>query len=131
MSAMKLQKLAFYSQAMALVWDDVPIFEDDFEAWSKGPVCRTLFQAHKGMFMIESAEFLDIYKPDINRISEDHKDTINAVCNSLKDVSGYELSQMTHSERPWIDARDGLPVGAHCDRIISKQSMEEYYQGNW
>ena len=55
---MKLQKLAFYSQAMALVWDDVPIFEDDFEAWPKGPVCRNLFQTHKGMFMIEGSGVL-------------------------------------------------------------------------
>ena len=30
MSAMKLQKLVFYSQAMSLVWDDLPLFDDDF-----------------------------------------------------------------------------------------------------
>ena len=131
MSAMKLQKLAFYSQAMALVWDDVPIFEDDFEAWPKGPVCRNLFQTHKGMFMIEGSEFLESYEPDINRISDDHKATINAVCNSLKDVSGYDLSQMTHSEAPWLDARGGLSAGEHCNTIITKESMEEDYQGNW
>jgi hypothetical protein len=116
---------------MALVWDDVPIFEDDFEAWPKGPVCRKLFQTHKGMFMIEGSEFLESYEPDVNRICDDHKATINAVCNSLKDVSGYDLSQMTHSEAPWVDARGGLPAGAHCDTIITKESMEEYYQGNW
>ena len=46
MSAMKLQKLVFYSQAMSLVWDDLPLFDDDFEAWDKGPVCRALFNAH-------------------------------------------------------------------------------------
>ena len=131
MSAMKLQKLAFYSQAMALVWDDVPIFEDDFEAWSKGPVCRNLFQTHKHMFMIEGSEFLESYEPDVNRICDNHKATIDAVCNSLKDVSGYDLSQMTHSEAPWADARGGLPAGARCNTIITKESMEEYYQGHW
>ena len=40
MSAMKLQKLIFYCQAMSLVWDDVPLFENEFQAWVKGPVCR-------------------------------------------------------------------------------------------
>ena len=83
------------------------------------------------MFMIEGSEFLESYEPDINRISDDHKATINAVCNSLKDVSGYDLSQMTHSEAPWLDARGGLSAGEHCNTIITKESMEEYYQGNW
>lgn len=52
MSAMKLQKLVFYSQAMSLVWDDQPLFDDDFQAWAKGPVCKSLFDAHKGMYML-------------------------------------------------------------------------------
>lgn len=30
MSTMKLQKLCYYSQAWALVWDDAPLFNEDF-----------------------------------------------------------------------------------------------------
>ena len=65
---------------------------------------ESYFKTHKGMFMIEGSEFLESYEPDTNRISDDHKATIDVVCNSLKDVSGYDLSQMTHSEAPWLDA---------------------------
>lgn len=131
MSAMKLQKLVFYSQAMAMVWDDVPLFEDDFEAWAKGPVCHNLFNAHKGKFMLSNSSFLDSYNPDIENISSDHKETINIVMSSLADLSPFELSEMTHSEAPWINARGDTPAGAFCNNIIPKDDMLAFYQENW
>ena len=108
MSAMKLQKLVFYSQAMSLVWDDVPLFNEEFEAWAKGPVCRELFNAHKGKFMLHDSDFMKPYAPDISR-----------------------LSDMVHQEKPWLDARGNCPAGARCSNVISKESMEEYYSGKW
>lgn len=131
MSAMKLQKLIFYSQAMSLVWDDVPLFEDDFEAWAKGPVCRTLFNAHKGMFMLNNSEFLTPYAPDISRLTDEQKETIDTVVGSLIDYPPYVLSDMVHQEKPWKDARGDLPPGAWCDTIIPKSAMLEYYSRNW
>lgn len=131
MSAMKLEKLVFYSQAMSLVWDDVPLFEDDFEAWQKGPVCRKLFQAHKGKFMLEDSSFLDKYAPNVNHLSKDQKETIDVVTDSLKDYPPYKLSAMTHAEDPWKEARKGCPENAHCENIISKESMERYYGEHW
>ncbi|WP_412693926.1 type II toxin-antitoxin system antitoxin SocA domain-containing protein [Clostridium sp. AF22-10] len=47
MSTMKLQKLCYYSQAWALVWDDAPLFNEDFQAWANGPVCPELFIKHR------------------------------------------------------------------------------------
>ena len=37
MSTMKLQKLCYYAQAWSLVWDDTPLFDEDFSAWRKRP----------------------------------------------------------------------------------------------
>ncbi len=131
MSAMKLQKLIFYSQAMSLVWDDVPLFEEEFEAWAKGPVCRELFQAHKGKFMLNNSEFLKPYKPDTSNLTQEQRETINAVVNSLIDFPPYRLSDMVHQEKPWLDARKNCPAGARCSNIIPKTSMIEYYAKNW
>lgn len=131
MSAMKLQKLIFYSQAMSLVWDDVPLFENDFEAWAKGPVCRQLFNAHKGKFMLENSDFLTAYKPDVRRLTAEQKETINVVVDGLKDYPPYRLNDMVHQEKPWLDARGDLPLGAHCETVIPKTAMLEYYQENW
>lgn len=131
MSAMKLQKLIFYSQAMSLVWDDVPLFEDDFEAWAKGPVCRSLFNAHKGKFMLNDSEFLKSYKPNASCLTAEQRETIDAVVDSLIDYPPYALSDMVHKEKPWLEARGDLPPGAHCENVIPKESMLEYYSENW
>lgn len=40
--AMKLQKLVYYSQAWALVWDEKPLFTAPIQAWANGPVCPRL-----------------------------------------------------------------------------------------
>ena len=52
MSAMKLQKLIYYSQAWSLVWDDEPLFPERIEAWINGPVVPELYERHKGEFKV-------------------------------------------------------------------------------
>ncbi|MHA1540324.1 MAG: Panacea domain-containing protein [Alphaproteobacteria bacterium] len=44
---MKLQKLCYYSQALSLSKNSKKLFNENFEAWSNGPVCRELFNLHK------------------------------------------------------------------------------------
>jgi uncharacterized phage-associated protein len=55
-STMKLQKLCYYCQAWYLVWTGHPMFSGNFERWDNGPVCRDLFEGHKGMLEISSDE---------------------------------------------------------------------------
>ena len=56
MSTMKLQKLCYYAQAWSLVWDDAPLFDEEFEAWANGPVCRELFFKTQGQFSVSAAD---------------------------------------------------------------------------
>ena len=116
---------------MSLVWDDVPLFENDFEAWAKGSVCRELFNAHKGMFMLPDSKFLEPYKPDVSNLKPEQIETINAVVDSLIDLPPYRLSDMVHQEKPWKDARGDCPIGARCENIIPKTAIQEYYLRNW
>ena len=41
--------------------------------------------------------------------------------------SAQWLSDLTHAERPWIEARKGLPPGARGSREITLDSMADYY----
>ncbi len=43
MTAMKLQKLVYYSQAWHLVWTEKPLFDNRIEAWANGPVVWELY----------------------------------------------------------------------------------------
>lgn len=51
MTTMKLQKLAYYSQAYCLS-PNGPLFEEDFQAWMNGPVVPELYREHRGRFLI-------------------------------------------------------------------------------
>lgn len=123
-TTMKLQKLLYYCQAWSLVWDDKPMFWDRIEAWSNGPVIPSFFNQHRGQYYINSR--------DINGNSENLSDieveTIDAVLSLYGDKSSLWLSQLSHSEQPWQDAREGVPLGSRCNNEITLESMAEYYQ---
>lgn len=125
LSTMKLQKLCYYSQAWSLVWDDNELFPEDFEAWANGPVCRTLYDHHCGMYKISAAQIPE-EKLD-HDLSENQKDTINHVLEHYGERDAQWLSTLTHLEDPWKDARKGYAPGERCNVVISKASMAEYY----
>ena len=123
-SAMKLQKLVYYSQAWSLVWDEEELFSEDFEAWANGPVLRTVYQEHRGMFKVKSETF---DKGDLSNLNEDQMETIDAVLKFYGDKSAQWLSNLTHKESPWKDARGELNPMESSSEVITKGSMEEYY----
>lgn len=125
MSTMKLQKLCYYSQAWALVWDDEPLFDQDFQAWANGPVCPELFHKTQGQYSVTA----DDETGGDGDLSEDQKDTINTVLSHYGCHNAQWLSQLTHMEDPWINARKGLRPGAGCTNKITKESMALYYGG--
>ena len=81
LSTMKLQKLCYYAQAWSLVWDDRPLFDDDFEAWANGPVCRELFFFSQGFFSVKPEEM----KGDSSNLLPDKMETIDSVLNYYGD----------------------------------------------
>ncbi|MDO6575142.1 Panacea domain-containing protein, partial [Staphylococcus pasteuri_A] len=81
---MKLQKLVYYSQAWSLVWDEEELFSEDFEAWANGPVLRTVYEQHRGMFKVKSDTFS---KGDPKNLTEDQIDTIDSVLKFYGDKS--------------------------------------------
>lgn len=126
-STMKLQKLTFYSQVYALVRYGRPLFEEDFEAWKNGPVCRDLFNAHRGRFVIGPHELNDFAPSRKGALGEADKCAVSHVLRVLGSYSGRELSDLTHSELPWINARGNLRDGDYGNEIITKESMVYFY----
>lgn len=125
MSTMKLQKLCYYSQAWSLVWDDSPLFEEDFQAWANGPVCPVLFYATQGKYSVSASD----ETLGTGDLSDNQKDTIDKVLEYYGGHDAQWLSQLTHMEDPWIKAREGVPPGRGCSNVITKESMAEYYGG--
>lgn len=122
MTAMKLQKLVYYSQAWSLVWDEEPLFFEAIQAWANGPVVPELFQAHKGRFKVDH-----IPDGDATKLNAKQAETVWGVLGYYGDKSSQWLSDLTHMEDPWKSARNGCPDGASCNAVIGLDSMAEYY----
>jgi uncharacterized phage-associated protein len=126
-STMKLQKLVYYAQAWSTVWDnppDAPLFPERIEAWSLGPVVPELFAWHKGHFSVG----VDVFpNGDVSRLSRDQRETIDSVLAFYGHRTAQWLSDLSHSEPPWRDARVGIPEGERGGVEITLESMAEYY----
>ena len=123
MTAMKLQKLVYYAQAWSLVWDERPLFPERIEAWANGPVCPDLYKMHQGHFTVTAEQIGGNPK----KIDNDGQDTIAGVLKFYGDKSAQWLSDLTHEEDPWRDARRGLDDGERGTCEIKLAAMAEYY----
>ena len=123
-STMKLHKLLYYCQAWSMVWDEKPLFKERIEAWANGPVVRSLFNFHRGMYEI-SIDQLGL--GDDRNLSTEQKETIDAVLDYYGKMTAQALINQTHFEKPWREARVGLEPDEPGNRVISLESMQSYY----
>ena len=123
MTAMKLQKLVYYSQAWSLVWDEEALFGEQIEAWANGPVVRALYDAHRGRFELGPPWALG----DPALLSQANRETIDAVLEFYAKQTSQWLSDLAHQEAPWREARAGLGPQERGNQVITKASLAEYY----
>lgn len=123
-STVKLQKLVYYCQAWALVWDEEPLYSDCIEAWINGPVVPRLFSYHRGMF---SLGHVRTGNPDL--LTSDQRETIDSVLEFYGSMTAQQLVELSHSEMPWVNARKGMASTERGKRCISLDSIAEFYSG--
>jgi putative zinc finger/helix-turn-helix YgiT family protein len=119
-----LQKALYYIQGFHYAFMDSFLFGEDCEAWTHGPVYREIYNRYSGYRFdpIESnAEF------DVSLFTDAEKVVIDSVIHNLCCYSGKILERFTHSETPWLKTRSDLPVDAHSNRLISKETIGAYF----
>jgi len=122
-TAMKLQKLVYYSQAWSLVWDERPLFHDKIKAWVNGPVVGTLYHAHRGRLTLTPGDVAG----NIEALDPKARETIDAVLKFYGHRTAQWLSDLTHSEAPWTNARKGMKTGDRGNVEITQAAIHEYY----
>jgi len=122
MSAMKLQKLVYYCQAWSLVWDEKPLFPEPFQAWVNGPVSPILYEKHRGMYSVT-----EWASGNSANLTDSEKETIDVVLRGYGDKNAQQLSDLSHQETPWIEARRGLGATERGANEITCAAMHEYY----
>jgi uncharacterized phage-associated protein len=121
-STWQLQKLVYYSQAWHSVWRDEPLFEEPIEAWANGPVVRSLYAQHRGKFTVTG-----LPTGDADALTPGQRKSIERVLDAYGALNGRQLSVLTHSEKPWREARGDLPSTALSDAEITLSSMQSFY----
>lgn len=87
-----------------------------------------LYRRHRQRWNLDQGETLG---GDPSRLTDDEAETIDIVLDAYGDKPAHWLSELTHREAPWRDARAraGLNDGQRGNAQITTQSMYEYYDG--
>lgn len=121
LTSMQLQKLLYYVQSWHLAVTNEPLFEEECEAWVQGPVVHDVWTARK-----DHASRVATGQGRLADLGETASAIVDLVLAMYGSMSGDELSQLTHAERPWREARRGLPEHAPSSEVIPRQTMAEF-----
>ncbi len=125
MDTYRLQKLCYYAQAQHVAMYNTRLFVEPIEAWPHGPVIPQLWARHARKRVVST---IQAGRPDLVEREPAAADTIAYVADVYGGFTGEQLREMTHRERPWTDAREGLPPKAHSDRQIDVAALRDYYR---
>jgi len=125
MSQLKMQKLLYYCQAASLAWTGTPMFGDAIEAWINGPVVVSFWNNHR-------------YEGWITAVPEGgelHDHVARQICDRVYDhykaLQGWQLRDISHQEKPWIDARGRVSRTARSNAPITTTAMLKHYRETW
>jgi uncharacterized phage-associated protein len=103
---LKLQKLLFYAQAERLKKLGKPMFPEQIEAWSYGPVVSSVYHWLKGCGAYPITTF-DIDADD-SKLSSVERIYLNSIWNQYSKYSANFLVTKTHEKNsPWEKAFTG------------------------
>jgi len=124
---MALQKLLYYAQAFfhALFRED--LFTDDCQAWAYGPVYPDVYYRYREYGYNPIDMPTEDFSVDLGELTVKEIELIDAVIDAFGQYSGTVLSRITHSERPWIEARGTLQPSDRSVTVINRDSINDYF----
>lgn len=123
---LSLQKLLYYVKAFGYVFQGKDLLQEECEAWVHGPVFPMIYEKYKdfGREIIRGdAGELDF---ECLLTTEEHE-VISYVLQCFGIYNGGVLRELTHRERPWQEARQGLGDMERCTNIIKNEDIQQYF----
>jgi uncharacterized phage-associated protein len=134
MEHLKLQKLVYYVEAWHLAYFGESIIEDKFKAWMHGPVSLKVWHEFKhstqtllNEIKIPAREKELVIEKISDILKPDQLSLIDDVLREYGPLTAYQLEGLTHSEQPWLEARNGIPAAQVSNAVISKETMRKFY----
>lgn len=126
--SLKLQKLLYYCQGWNLAFDRGRLFDEVFQAWIHGPVCRAVYDRFRGNSLYSRITRQDINPFSYNPLSPEDQQLVASVLEVYGCYTGDQLEYLTHMEEPWQEARRGLAPHERSENVISEATMEKCYK---
>lgn len=127
---MQLLKLVYIAHGWNLAINDRPLISDRIEAWRYGPVIPNLYHDLKEWGNTPVQELLPVPVSGAVNLSREEKEVVDEVLNAYGDLSGTQLSNLTHaSDTPWhkVYFDEGGQFTDHApipNRLIKQHFME-------
>ena len=125
---MKIQKLVYIAHGFYLGFTKEPLVEEGFEAWTYGPVCRTLYKEFRmfGSGQITKLARNKFSTPRLPESAQRERKILAFVWKRYGDLGSIDLSKKTHEkEGPWAKA---IAESHQVNSKISDVRIEEYYR---
>jgi uncharacterized phage-associated protein len=122
-SNLKLQKLLYYAQALSLAKRNTPLFDDEIQAWTYGPVVKSVYNEYKE----HDADSIPDSLQKIDLPSIDDRVFIRQIWRVYGHRTATQLVEDTHAESPWLEARGELQPNDRSEKEITQESMRRYF----
>lgn len=120
-----VQKLLYYAQGWHFAFFGRALFSDDFEAWPYGPVVPDVYHRYKAA----KGDPLRGTDGDMgSALSPSQQRFVERVWRTYRHLSAGQLSDMTHQEPPWREARGGLGPAESSREVVPKDSIALYFR---
>jgi uncharacterized phage-associated protein len=128
---LKLQKLVYYAQAWHLALFNRPLFQGNFQAWTHGPVLPTLYYRYKE-FSGRPIELPELDEEHLDQLEQkfgtDLTDFLEEIISKYYGFTAVQLESLSHSEQPWVSARNGLIDKSVSNNIINNKDILNFYK---
>ncbi|MBB4103579.1 Panacea domain-containing protein [Allorhizobium borbori] len=135
---MQLQKLLYYANGYFMAENDgQPLINEYFEAWDYGPVVPTVYYEFREYVNRPIKRFAYTFDREVSReivapqpVNDDQSESvISWVWDNYRDLSGPQLSNMTHkTDGPWDRARRRASNSQMRNERLETADLLEYFR---
>lgn len=133
LNLVKLQRILYIANAWFMAFHNGRrLFNETFEAWKYGPVCRraaTRFSGFSSFYtpITVHDRWFDNPSEGMAQLAPDELEHLTLVLTTYGHLSAFEMEEMLRHEMPWQATRAGLNDDEPSNRRIADEAIIEYY----
>ncbi|MDR7256027.1 putative phage-associated protein [Sphingomonas sp. BE270] len=128
LTIMQLLKLVYIAHGWSLALLNVPLVNEEPEAWQHGPVFPSIYREFRrfGSQPIQGSAMGPFGAPQVANLSDAQRSVVHSVVQNYGDMHAFSLSRITHeTDTPWSKTYRG---GLGSSEDIPNAIIAEHYK---